>query len=701
MAIDNTTTTVSDSLEELLLQSASSLRLSNLTPETISSTQSIDYLSHLSSLPLSSLIVEPDRLNSHAKDLETDLSLLCFREFKTFLLAHDSSISIRDAFRNLNQLLECFLDDTSHLDSLTSNFGEAVETILTDRNQLRVVLDHVGLLEDLIELPQLVSTSISARLWNEAIELALKVRGLDTRISRASNSSNQILSRIRIEIDQSLESLRDSCLIGLRDSGLKLPLAVRAIGVLRKMSSLFSSLDRSGFLRDALSESELRMAFLCSRWHALKGSLNQLQLSFGLSSTSSTIKTSAATSTTTTSSSVNRFESFSESAQQLSGERLKFLRRWIEVWREFVGDSVSMYLEIFLGQILSPSPSELIQKQQLLEEDIRSYPAQFLDDPQLPFIIFINQTLNLLISNIEHHLKSIVSVSSLASLMTQLTYCGTAFGRWGIDFTTRIGPMIVGRVEEVVKLRMRIGLDQLSSDLRPILSISPNPSSTLNRSGFQIRRRSLHPPPSTQTELENTLIGPDSIKQVLRLDPKDLKETVDKNGSSNDHLIKLLSAWLSLFPPIARFVNSQLVALNELRLLPSRTSFPPLSIYQAEILRLASEEIRRTLLSIPQVSSPTDSRGQQKKEEGNVDSEEMSKDDSEAENVDGLESMTQNQRARSIGRRALLVWTRNVIPALESSLRIGVYGELEIEDRHEALDRVIEDCEGLIRSLAW
>ncbi|KAH9810140.1 Dor1-like family-domain-containing protein [Melampsora americana] len=652
-------------LDHLLIQSAQELKL-NLNQEILSSSESSNYISKLASLPLSKLNSEPSELQFNQNNLDSDLSLLCFREFRTFLLAHDASIAIKRTFNQLHLSLDQLLQDTLKLNSIIHEFPNSVQNVLHDRKQMNLLLHHLTPIEDLLDLPQLVSTCVNARLWNEAIELAIRVRQLDTQLSlQDPHSSSGVLHQIRSEVDQALKALRDNLINTLRDRGLKFPSAVRTIAILRRMSNLSSdSIDSPSI--ESLTETELRITFLASRWSCLANALQQVQLSTGFSPSSALSSTSNPL----------HLEQFSDASLQYNEDRLKFLRKWLEIWRELVGDTISIYHEIFLKSTnQNISTLKINSDHPLSNPTVRSSPA-FFNDKLSPLNFFATQATHLLISTLTHHVKLLVTISSLSSLLTQLSYCAAAFSKWGMDFTSTIRPTFINTLEEIIKLRMESGLKQFQVDLKPITIQTPT-SSSFNKTVFQTRRRSLHPP-STQS-LEHRLIAPDTLRQVLSID---LSLNLPSSSPS-----RLPSHLLTLFPPLARFLNSQFTALNELRLLPIIESYPKISSYQLQILTSINEELRKLSLSLPP-PSPLHSGF--------------------SNNSEHLQSLIKEDHGgsaspdqlREIVHRLIWLWSKHVLPMLEHSLRVEIYGDLKIKKASDEFSSLLEFSESILSSLS-
>jgi hypothetical protein len=631
---------------------------------------------------LEQLVRLPSQLDSNHQALENELSLLCFKHFPSFIIANQTNTQIDHQLKQLTHSLHQFITTNQSLDARAKSFTQPnhpLNTILDDRNQIRSILDHLTTFENLIELPQLIATSINNQLEHQAIDLALKLKNLSCSSSSSSTTvHHQSISKsVKQHVNRSLQSLRDQLLNRLTHSNLNLPSAIRTINILRRLSTSFpppSPPDQQHQISiQPIAEPELRLAFLTSRWQALSQSLRQLQLA-----ASATLSISITnTNTTTIPTSLNLSQSQSDlllnqhsSASQLDEDRLKFLRRWIELWRSFVGDTLSIYHDIFL----SPPSSKSKQHSPPSEPS-----SQSLDDPQTPLNFFLSQALDLQTSFLHTHLDSILSVSSLSSLLTQLAYCAVAFGKWGIDFTVTVCPLIVSRLEQLVSLRIQLGLRQLSLDLKPIISPTPTSAHSLNHrnGGLQIRRRSLNPfsssTHSTFVGLENSLISPDAINRVLKLKPTQL----DARRSES-----FLSDWLSLFPPLVRFVNVQLTALNELRLLPVAGSYASLADAQFEALSAATDELRNLVHVLPE--SRTTHPEEHKPE-----------DDEETEDQEKRSAY----RLRLVTYRMLLLWTRNLLPTLERALRVDIYHQLDINSPQPRFLDLCDQAERLLTEI--
>ncbi|WAQ90592.1 hypothetical protein PtA15_12A582 [Puccinia triticina] len=512
-------------------------------------------------------------------------------------------------------------------------------TILAHRNTARAILDQLSTFENLVEAPQLIATAISNQLPSQAILLARKLSQLPTH--------TPLIQTINAAVSRSLQALRDQSLSSLsQPSLLSLPTALPTINILRSLSTPFQHPPNHHQITvQPISEPELRLAFLTARWQALADNLRQL--SPPPPPPPPPPPTTAATS-------------------QPDEEHLKFLRRSLELWRAFVGDSLSIYHHIFLDPLRCPTPPS-------------HHPSPHsLDDPQSSLNCFLTQALDLQSSLLQTHLGSILSVSSLNSLLTQLAYCAAAFAKWGFDFTLAVCPLIVSRLEELISARIHLGLRQLSLDLKPLISPTPTGAAAhpLNRNGgLQLRRRSLNPFPSsthpTFVGLEHSLLSPDALSRLLKLKPAQLDLPRAESFATD---------WLSLFPPLVRFVNSQLTALNELRLLPVAGSYAPIAQAQLDALCAATDELRSLAHILPACPQPEEHEPEEGEETGD-------------------EEKRSACRLRRVTHRLLLLWTRNILPALERALRVGIYQQLEIHSPQPRFLDLLDQAERLLAQI--
>lgn len=193
-----------------------------------------------------------------------------------------------------------------------------------------------------------------------------------------------------------------------------------------------------------------------------------------------------------------------------------YLKRYIDVMREQMFEIATHYMSVFSHQ---DQNSILI---------LSDYMTQIVGD--------IKKTL-------ETYLKQIHDTSALASLLTQIQYCGMSLGRIGLDFRH----LFVQAFEDTMRPLILKRIDDATSELVQNLSTNDKPSMRMSASKLGLHQD------SAQTQ-------PNQPPMLL----------VD-------------------YPPIAIFTNNILTAFNALRLLPAVSLLKPVSRHlDACFLEIAS-----------------------------------------------------------------------------------------------------------------
>jgi hypothetical protein len=195
----------------------------------------------------------------------------------------------------------------------------------------------------------------------------------------------------------------------------------------------------------------------------------------------------------------------------------RFLRKYIDIWREGVYDIITQYTTIFLERSLTtpasqPSKANSTTSHTLLRTLLTTYASHALT--------------SLLIPTVQHNLAH--TPSALPSLLTQLTYCATAFARVGLDFRGVLEGLFGDAVKEIMGREMRDASSNWSDCIRSA-------------------RRKRGP--------QEWLINPDLVNS-----PPTGTLSLDAPAHIPPHI-------LASYPPIAEYTNALLTSLNGLRLL--------------------------------------------------------------------------------------------------------------------------------------
>ena len=414
------------------------------------SAQSLAYLNDIPTLSLQDLVREPSVLASEAALLTTELTSLCHREYPTFLHVHSTAKTLAASFDSLSSSLSSFLSVLPDLDASCRTFTLTARPILAERSKAALVLENHDKLMDILEIPQLIDTCVRNGAYQDASDLASHTTNLAERFLDVS-----IIRSVEEEVKHAIRMMMAQLLTVLREP-VKLPALHTAVKFLRKMGPW--------------TEEELAVIFLASR-------------NAHLDSAFATIERDLA-------------------------DPSRYIRKYVEAFRENVHDVVNQYSTIFLdSSSLSQDPGKL---------------RQFL-------LLFAQDKIDTLLHRLDTYLPQVEDATSLTSLLTQLTYCSQSFSRIGLDFRS----LLITPFSTAVLTSSQSAFDAAATHLQTSMS-----------------------------EAERTNKAPSSWLLSGSSVPS-FPDRVDPNGS-----IHVPPQILTSFPPLAIYLNALLTTLNTIRLLP-------------------------------------------------------------------------------------------------------------------------------------
>lgn len=441
-------------------------------------------------------------INEESLFVSGELTALCFREYRTFITVHECTSSVDTAFSAFTSSLDSLLSAVPALEAECQAFAASTKETQHERRKAALVLDHHDKLLDLLEVPVLLDTCVRNGYYHEALELGDHARGMADRYGDVP-----IVRDVEREVERGLMTMLVQLLSLLREP-VKLPALVKTVGFLRRM--------------DVLSEDELQVAFLASREHNFRASLVGIE--------------------------------------RERADPVRYVRRYVDLFRENVYDVVSQFTTIFLDGAPPPTSSS---------------PSSSTSEPSPPAILvtFAHQALLALLALLSTHIPRIEDSSALSSLLTQLNYCAASFARLGLDFRS----LIIEPFERAVLLSaeksMREAEAGLEATLKEAMKVGGKPPTTW-----------MSPPESLHTVLDLNFPSPPPTSAAAWNPPP----------------VHLPPSYLTHFPSLSLLSNAHTNTLNSLRLLAPLSQFPALVAAQRQSLRRSAASI---LAYVSQASS--------------------------------------------------------------------------------------------------
>ncbi|GAA6051667.1 hypothetical protein JCM3770_001220 [Rhodotorula araucariae] len=636
------------------------------------------YVASLLAQPLSALQALPTSLASLSTTLDNDLSSLAFTRYSSFLLSYSAAQSISTSFTTLSDSLSALLDSTSALESAASSFETRVHTVREKRERMARVRERIEEVEELLEAPTVVDACVRAGHWSEAIDVAIRLEALHKRLTAAASSDPDgegagalsLVNRVRGEVGVALLSLRARVLESLLQRSLKLPGAVRGIGILRRIAERGIGADGVGEAtkpagkRKEPDEDALRVVFLVARWQCLRNELDSVEAQMAASGIQlGGVEPPLA-------------QQDANITAEENEERTRWTKRWIEVWREVVGDTVGMFADVFLASSSVNGTKPAPQDAHL------PLPTHSLS-PSAPLHLFLSTALNSLASVVARSIAGLNSTASLSSLLTQLTYCSHSFARYGLDFRDwiQLRERIELRIGRIVAAEWEIAGRKWEREWRDGWEHSGGAATTAARA----RRVGRVP-------LSDWLVAPEGVASLLSTPLPDATATSSSAPAA--------AAWhhqpapsLALLPPLARFLNAHATALNALRLLPPVSLYVPLRRAQAVELDRATQVLAAFTDAWLAALNATPLPPQGAFAGGGA-----------ALGTEEETLVSERAQERRVVAAAIAWFGRAVVPWCEGALARGVYAELgaaghtpaEATAREGGVREAVRRCEALV-----
>lgn len=414
---------MADSLLELLAPRLESPQANDATTS--------QYLNRLSTLSLDALqTTEPLSLAQSSHSNLLSLQALSNRSHRAFITSADHLSTLRSSIPKLTHEAQQLRDAIPKLDEEAVKFSTKYSKItdnaaLERRKKAMQLARNVDRLSDILELPSLLSTAVSAAsansgagaastTYSSALDLHAHIKRL-----RTLYPESPLIQDVASQAEDAMKEMTTNLIAGLRTQNLRLAAGMRTVGWLRRVAPDLESLQSDGGA--GTGEGALGAIFLICRLSHLVSTLEALE----------PLRELADQETQRRVNNKDKADSWSE-GQQTD----RYLKRYIEIFREQSFAIVSLYKNIFSSEQSDAEPAisgrRAVEAHKGQSQSVRSNdPLQRLPSALATFPMHLVQ---LLTDTMKAYLPNVRDRSSRESLLTQLLYCAASLGRLGGDF---------------------------------------------------------------------------------------------------------------------------------------------------------------------------------------------------------------------------------------------------------------------------
>ena len=394
------------------------------------------YLSRLSTLPLASLTTtEPQSLAQSSHTTLLSIQSLSSRSNAAVISSSDHLSALKDIFPLLTEKASDLQEDIPQLDERTvafsATFSRGTENMVLDRRKKALLMErNADRLSDILDLPTLLTSSISSSTSQGASSMTNYASALDLyshikRLHLLYHDSPLIVS-IYKQTESAMQNLTASLISSLRSPNIKLAAAMRTIGWLRRVAPELNPASSAIEPQDGL----LGYLFLTCRLSTLVNTLSALDPLRQLADQET----------------VTRVREKVDKPNGLNAwhggqQTERYLKRYIEIFREQSFAVVSMYQSIFPASSDTFSSEDFSLK--LKSISLKSMGAKSKtqtmqdrqDSMQSALSTFTLYLVELLSETLQQYLPNILDKQSRENLLTQVFYCAGSLGRLGGDFS--------------------------------------------------------------------------------------------------------------------------------------------------------------------------------------------------------------------------------------------------------------------------
>lgn len=431
------------------------------------------YLNRLTTLPLASLATtEPQSLAQSSHSTLLSLQSLSARSNGAIIASADHLSSLSQALPQLAAEAKSLQDGIPKLDeealAFATKYSRTAENGVLDRRKRALMMArNVDRLSDILDLPTLLSSAISSSTAQGSSSTVNYASALDlhSHIKRLHllHQNSALIASIYAQSEAAMREMTTSLIASLRAPNIKLAAGMRTIGWLRRVAPELdanNSTTTSTLANGNREGNGLGSLFLVCRLATLVSMLGALSPLRDLADQETALRQndSGANSSSISSSSNARVASSAWSGGQ---QTERYLKRYIEIFREQSFAIISMYKSIFPSSADAAATAEDVgPKFRSLNlrpdhrgtsppRDTHGHPQDPLSPPPSPLSTFPLHILDLLLRTLTQYLPNVRDRCSRESLLTQVLYCAGSLGRLGADFGLMLGLLEGGTGDEV------------------------------------------------------------------------------------------------------------------------------------------------------------------------------------------------------------------------------------------------------------
>ncbi|KAF3491502.1 uncharacterized protein GIQ15_01019 [Arthroderma uncinatum] len=450
---------MADALYELLVPHFDATDTSLRPPPPATSATTAQYLNRIPTLNTASLTsTELQSLSQTSHSNLVSLQALANRSHKSFVTSADNLRSLQTSLPRLATETQRLRDAIPKLDEealcFSSTYSKTGESQILDRRKKALQLArNVDILSDILELPALLSTAVSSSSgsssaaanaggasssslssssnYSAALDLFAHIKRLQTLYPESPLAKD-----ISQQAEDAMKDMTTNLISDLRVQNIRLAPAMRIIGWLRRIAPDLEQPSRSksagGSGTGSSSEGAFGALFLVCRLANLLTMLGALEPLRELAD-QETVRRRQNGARGPSGEGANVSKNTWSGGQQTE----RFLKRYIEIYREQSFAIVSLYKNIFApissesetNSHIKPPPQQ--QANTHLEAGVPSLLSQ-LPPALATFPMHLAQ---LLAETLEEYLPNVRDKGSRESLLTQVLYCAASLGRLGGDFS--------------------------------------------------------------------------------------------------------------------------------------------------------------------------------------------------------------------------------------------------------------------------